>query len=206
MRATRVSLSTAALGYSPPILHDTYQTPNCITLAIETSSGSTGTLAVQYTVDDLSAAAYHQVASISQATTVITVTGDSGLAGPSGFPSGYNGDGGTHGLSVGDLVQIVGSGVTYTGGTPMDGWYNVASVVSGTSYTLTAPVSQTVNASPAVLVVSARVYTHATLTGIVAPARATGNYAFPVTSSRLQVTATGSGTATLAVLQGGTPS
>jgi hypothetical protein len=206
MTPTRISLPVTALAYSPPILHDWYQTPVGITLAMTWSSNQAGspTASVQYTVDDLSARAYRQVASITQATTVITVAGDTGLAGPSGVPSGQNGDGGTHGLSVGDLVQIVGSGVVYTGGTPMDGWYNVATVVSTTSYTLTAPVSQTVNASPAVQVVTGRVFTHSQLVTIAGGTRAVSNYLFPVTSSRLQIAAAGSaGVVTLAVLQGG---
>jgi hypothetical protein len=182
MRPTRTSL--AAVGYSPPIPLDWYQTPPGISLAVSISNGGSLTYSVLYYVDDLGSAAWRQVTGISRATTVITVTGDYGLLAQ---------DGGTHGLSVGDLVQIVSDPV-------LAGSYNVASVVSATSYTLTSPSSGTYTAVPGVQVVSARQYVHPTLTGLTA--RAYGNLNLPVTAVQLYVSAYTGGVCTLSVLQG----
>jgi len=184
MKPSRVSLVLTALGVSEFIYHDRKQSPFDVTLAVTFSSSAAGgpVAAVQFIVDDLTVT--RQVGGISQATTVITVQGDSGQ---------NPGDGGTHGLSVGDVVQIVGSG-------GIDGVYPVASVTSATGYTLTSTVSKTFAAQVGT-VGSARVFTHGSLTGLTA--RATGNYTNPVIASRLQVTSAGSaGVATLAVIQG----
>lgn len=181
MRITEVSLSAA--GQSKWIPHDYWQTPPAITLAGFVSSGANLTWAVQYTCDDVGPGGLRPV-SVSQSTTVLTVV-------DSGPPS----RGGTHGLSVGDYVNIQGTGLA-----GVDGEYSVATVVSGTQYTVTSGTSQTIALTQA-QVISARVITHATLTGQVG--RATGNYAFPVRASRLQITAYTSGTASLGVLQGG---
>jgi hypothetical protein len=197
VRPTRISLPANALGYTAPLLHDTWQTPVGITLALTWSSDQAGSpiASVQFTVDDLSSAALRPVASISRSGTTITVTGDSGQPPTAG--NVYSGDGGEHGLSVGDLVQLVG-----TAG--LDGWYNVASVVSGTSYTLTSGNSGTVNNVPGSAVITGRVFTHSQLVNIAGGTRAVSNYLFPVTSSRLEITSAGSaGVCTLAVLQGG---
>lgn len=176
-------LSLAGNGNTTWIPHDYYQTPPAITLAGYVSSGAVLTWAVQYTVDDIGAEGRRSVV-VSQATTVITVT-DFGPAN----------SGGNHGLSVGDYVSIQGTGLA-----GVDGEYNVATVVSATQYTVTSGTSQTVAATNA-FVVTARVFTHATLTG--QTGRLTGNYAFPVRGSRLVVTGFTSGVAVLQVMQGG---
>ena len=195
MRPVRVSLPMGATGFSQPILHDTWQTPAGITLSITWSNNQAGSpvSAVQYTIDDLSPAAARSVASISRAGTTITVAGDSGATPNNG---GAN-DGGDHGLVVGDLVQLLGTGL-------LDGWYNVATVVSSSSYTLTSPNSGSFTAPPNAQVITAPVFTHSQLTGIAGGTKAVSNYLFPVTSSRLQLTAAGTtGVVRLAVLQGG---
>jgi hypothetical protein len=180
VRVTQVSLASQTI--SPWIPHDYYQTPANIGLAGFISSGATLTYSVQFTLDDLGAS---RAVTISQSTTVITVT-----------DTGPPGNGGTHGLSVGDYVRIFGTGLV-----GVDGEYvSVATIVSATQYTVTSGTSQTVVATPA-QVVTARVFTHAVLTG--QTARATGNYTVATRGSRLNVTAYTSGTATLEVLQGG---
>jgi len=208
MRATRVSLNLGSTGYAPTILHDTWQTPNNITLALSGANGSgavSGTCTVLYTVDDLSDAAARFVASITQSTNTITVTGDNGWPGPGGFTGtgnisqAGNGDAGAHNLVVGDMVILEATGAK------MDGIYTVTTVVSATSYTLTSMLSQTATASQSARVTSARMYTHSVLAAInlATNPKSTSNYTFPVTSSTLQCTIAGAGIATLAVLQGG---
>lgn len=186
MRPTRVSLS--AVGYTPPVLLDWYQVPPVIGLAVTLSSGADLTANVYYSLDDLSSAAQRVVAGISRSGTTITVVGDLGLTGN----ATDSGDGGTHGLSVGDFVQIVNDPT-------LNGSYEVASVVSATSYTLTSPVSGTYSAPNPVLV-SARLFE---VTGLSAlAARTAASLAVPATAVWLNVSAYTSGVATLAVTQG----
>jgi len=181
MKTTQQSLS--AVGKAPWLNVDYYQTPPAVTLAGFISSGAVLTWAVQYTCDPLGSEAQRPVG-ISQTTTVITVT-------DVGTPQMGNG----HGLSVGDYVNIFGTGVA-----GVDGEYSVTTVVSATQYTVTSGTSQSVTNSSG-SVISARVFTHATLTG--QTVRQTGNFAFPVRACRLQVTAYTSGVATLEIIQGG---
>lgn len=181
MRITEVSVAAVAASAWIPV--DYWQTPPAIGLAGFISSGAVLTWAVQYTYDDIGSGGVRPIR-LSQATTVITVV-DSG-------PSSRNG---THGLSVGDDVTIIGTGLA-----GVDGEYAVATVVSATSYTVTSGTSQTVANTPA-QVVSARVFTHSVLTG--KTARADGSLLVPVRGVRLNVTAYTSGTASLEVVQGG---
>jgi hypothetical protein len=183
MRVTQVSLVSAT--QSSWIPHDYYQTPANIGLAGFISSGATLTYGVQFTLDDLGPGAERQVLT-SQSTTVVTVT-----------DNGPPGNGGTHGLSVGDYVRLYGTGIA-----GLDGEYvSVATIVSATQYTLTSLTSQTVSPAVPAKVITARVFTHAVLTA--QTTRATGNYTVATRGSRLNVTAYTSGTATLEVLQGG---
>lgn len=188
MRPTRVSLS--AVGYSTPISLDWYQTPFGVSLAISMSSGGTATASVFYCIDDLSAASGRAVTGVARSGTTITVTGDYGL--PSG-PNPTSGDGNTHGLSVGDLVQLYGCGI-------LDGWYNVASVLSASSYTLTSGSSGTYTAPGSPMVVSGRMVQHAVLANVTS--RTVSNFNLPVSAVQLNVSAYTSGVVTLAVLQG----
>jgi hypothetical protein len=182
VRPAYVFLSAA--GNTKWILHDTWQTPPAITLAGYVSNGATLTWAVQYTCDDLSLEP-HQVLCSQSGTTTLTITD----TGPQYWGTGNPGG---HGLLTGDYVSLQNTGYG------VDGEYTVT-VTSATQYTVTTVASPTFTGYAQAIV--ARVFTHATLTG--QSARATGNYAFPVTASRLQITAFTSGTAFLEVLQGG---
>lgn len=176
---------TAANLFSGWLRHDHYEAPFNVSLGVYFGSGLNATIAVQFIIDDVDL--LRQV-SISQATTVITVVDAGPAFGGAAAPAG-------HGLAVGDFVQLTG-----TPGGSVDGGYNVATVVSATSYTLTAAVSQTLPQLVA-NVGTGRVFTHATLTGLTA--RANGNYAFPVWGSRLTSTAfTAGGFAFLVAMQG----
>lgn len=178
-----VEVSLNANGSSQWIPHDVWQSPASITLAGFVSSGASLTWAVQYTCDDIQEA---RDVGWSQSTTTITVT-DKGPASRKG----------THGLSVSDWVKLTGTGSQ--GATSVDGEYTVASVVSATQYTVTSGTSQT--ASGSARVQSARVFTHAVLTG--QTGRLSSNYNSPVKASQLVVTNYVSGVASLEVLQGG---
>ena len=181
MRPQEVSLG--ALGVSAWVQHDYYQTPPAITLAGSISSGAVLTWAVQATADDPATPSDRDVF-ISQSTTVITVTDP----GPSTRL-------GTHGLSVGDYVSLIGT--SHAG---VKGEYTVASVISPTQYTLTSAVSQTISGLVC-QAITCRVFTHPSLTG--QTGRNQGSWAFPVRASRLNVTAYTSGIVSLEIIQGG---
>ena len=180
MRPQEVSLG--GLGVSAWVQHDYYQSPPVITLAGSISSGGVLTWAVQGTADDPATTSARDVF-VSQAGTVITVTD----AGP---PTRL----GTHGLSVGDYVSLIG-----TSQAGVKGEYAVASVLSATQYTLTSAVSQAISGLVC-QAITCRVFQHPTLTG--ETARAVGSWTFPIRASRLSVTAWTSGIASLEVLQG----
>lgn len=183
-RIAQVSYDFTAINqYSPWIIHDYYEAPFNVTLAVYFGTGLSATLAVQYAVDDMGNGG-SRVVSISQTTTTITVTDE-----------GWSGGSNTHGLAIGDFVQLIGT----PGGT-VDGGYEVATVTSATVYTLTALVSQTL-ATQQAKVTSGRLFTHSQLTGLTA--RANSNYTFPVWASRLTSTAyTSSGYGYLVSMQG----
>lgn len=111
---------------------DWYEHPFDLSLLISTDGGVANPLGINYVLDDGSNAMRHQVL-FSQTTTVITVTDN----GPP-IPVQYGGNLG-HGLAVNDFVELEGPpGVA--------GVYNVATIVSGTQYTVTSAVSQTIAA------------------------------------------------------------
>lgn len=99
-----------------------------------------------------------------------------------------------HGLTTSDSVVVSGAGA------PLDGTYDVASVVDADTITYTVANSGATLSSPGAKVAVMRVFDHPTVT---AKTTATdGNYAFPVKAMRLNVTAYTSGKATLTALQG----
>jgi len=155
------------------------------------SSGGSATASAFYCIDDLSAVSGRTVVGVSRTGTVITVTGDYGLN-PGNAPIS-SGDGNTHGLSVGDLVQLYSCGI-------LDGWYNVASVLSASSYTLTSPLSGSYTAPAGAMVTSGRMVQHAVLANVIT--RTVSNFNLPVSAVQLNVSAYTSGVVTLAVLQG----
>lgn len=132
-----------------------------VSLAVSITPAATLTYTVQHTFSDLT---NNQDCTISQATTVATVT----LA--------------AHGLVVGDSV-IVDDGV---GNTNLSGTRAVATVTNANVFTYTADNSATVAAISTKLV-ALNVFPHATLVGNTASAD--GNYLFPVSATRLTVTA-----------------
>lgn len=154
-----------------------------VSLGVSISTGGVANYTVQHTFDDLSQTAVRNVL-ISQAGVAITVND----VGP------RNGDG-THGLSVGDYVHLFDTGIG------VDGEYTVQSVPSATSYTVNSSVSQTATGSPITKALTARVFPHATLAS--QTARGDGNYAFPVTGTRLLLNSiTAPAVVTLMVNQG----
>jgi hypothetical protein len=178
---------TAANQFSPWLMHNVWENPFNVTLAVYFGFGLAATLQVQYIADDASRAAERQVW-LSQTTNTITVTD------PGPIIQGQQVAG--HGLAVGDYVNLHGT----PGGT-VDGDYNVATVVSAQVYTLTSTVSQTLALTQS-FSLSGRLFTHATLIGLTA--RASGNYNFPTFASRLLCTAfTTGGYGFLVALQGG---
>lgn len=136
--AALITAAAATIGIpgtvTPWLKHDYYETPFDLSLLITQDGAGANTLAIDYILDDPSTAMAHQ-ALISQATTVITVV----ESGPP-IPVAQGGNLG-HGLEIGDYVYLQGS----PGGI-IDGVYSVATIVSTTSYTLTASASQTLAA------------------------------------------------------------
>jgi len=182
MRPTQVTLSAA--GNSPLIFTDYEQTPFCLSLAACCTSGATLSYQPQVSIDNPSPEWYRGV-TVSQTTTVITITNDYGPPG----------NGATHGLSVGDIVQLIG-----TQGD--DGLYPVASIVSATSYTLTSPTSKSFTGGPGSQATSFRMFPSYVAVVGGTTARTLSSYVVPISCVRLVVSAYTGGSCTLTVLQG----
>lgn len=140
------------------------------------------TYTVQHSFDDPNS---NTLCTFSQSTTTVTVT----------FPS-------AHGLTTADSVIIVGSQVqapNQTNASSIDGTYNVASVPSTTTITVTVTPSQTavgtVTCSPM------RVFNHASLAA--KTTSSDGNYAYPIMAVRLNVSSYTAGNVTLTVVPAG---
>jgi hypothetical protein len=170
MRAQVTTLSAA--GNSPWLPVNAKQRVFALSLFGSISTGATLQWDVQYTFDDLGD---KLLPKITRSTTTATVI----LA--------------NHGLSVGDSV------VVYNAGAPLDGTYDVASVVDDNTFTYTVANSGVTATTPEARIIRLRVIEHADLhdeTG-----RADGNIAFPVTAVRLVVHDYTDGSTTLTVLQ-----
>lgn len=165
----------AAVGASTWIIPNPLLRSAGLGLALTFSVDANMTVSVQHTMDDPMQNA-RQV-SVARAGTVATIT-DNG-----------------HGLNVGDNVIMSQDGT-------FNGSFDVATVTDANTYTVTVPNSGAVNATP--MLQSFRVFNHATLTGItgVPPARADGNYAYPIGALRLKCTVWAAGAATLTAQQG----
>lgn len=197
MKPAQVSL--AANGVSPLIFTDYLQTPFNMSVGVCCTPAPTLTYQPQVSIDDPSPTAKRPV-SLSQTTTVITVTADKGSIG----------GGGGHGLSIGDVVQL--TGTANASGVNVDGLYPVASVVSVTSYTLTSPTSQSFSDGGASLAQGYRMFplytavvggtTARTLVSISGGSTAATVISGPISCIRLSVTSYTGGTATMSVLQG----
>jgi hypothetical protein len=196
-----VSNFTANGQVGPWLKFDFYETPFDLGLLVAYGFGLAATIGIDYILDDMSQASQRQV-SISQAANTITVT-DNGPNINAGLGGGLG-----HCLAVGDAVNLTGS----SGGTA-DGLYSVATVTSGTVYTVTSPTSQALATSLA-NVASGRVLQGAAAGGVdgvikVAPviARTSLNVTCPIWAARLHVTAfTAAGLAALVSMQGGVSS
>jgi hypothetical protein len=121
--------------------------------------GGSVTWDLQFTLDDI--IFERPVKGASQAGTTITVTDLGGTATNSTQygPGGMYG----HGMAAGDCVILKGFGSN------MDGTYDIASVPSNNSYTVTSDISQTAAAAAGARVTPLRVWLHPTLQGITTP-------------------------------------
>ena len=171
----------AAVGATPWIPVNTRQPNFQLGLGVVPSSNATCTFTVQHAFDE--PLIQHPV-SISQTGTTATVTDSYSLNGVAG-----------HGLSVGDTVNIQGSGSAL-----LDGLQTVASVTSQTVYTFTNANSGTLASGLQCTAASQRAFNHAVI--VAQSARIDGNYAFDVRYVRLNVTAISAGYVDFQVVQG----
>lgn len=170
-----------ALGFSAPIPISYQENTFAVGLAGIPSSNANLTWGVQHTFGDTGPDGEAEIQA-SQALTVLTITDNR-------LQSGIQG----HGLSVADSVVLRGiSGVA-------DGSYQVATVVSQTSYTVTALSSQTLTAVQG-FAKNFRWFNHVSL--VTQTGRLDGNYAFPVRAVRLNVSVYVAGYVDLMILQG----
>lgn len=174
MRPIRISVSALGPGQIVPV--NRLQRSFGIGLAGYISSGASLTWKVQHTEDPFDRDQERYV-SIARAGTVATVTDPN------------------HKLSVGDTVIVMGSQSTQ-----LEGTFDVATVVDANNYTLTVANAGPTTSAMGTRVVSMRWIDHATLTGQVG--RADGNYAFPITALRPNLTVYASGTLDLDIMQG----
>ncbi len=173
---TTVSLSATGNSAWVPVNHR--QRPFGVALAVDLDSAASGiTYNVQHTLDDLGKLA--KIISITRSTTTVTVT----------FAE-------AHDANVNDSLVVWGTGIT-----GMDGTFAVASVTNTTVLTYTSGTSATSTGATDTRVNILRVFPHEFLTGKTTVDD--GNYAFPVTAVRLNVSAHSAGKATLQVIQGG---
>lgn len=165
----------AAQASSPWIVPNALLRAAGLGLALTFDVAANMTISVQHTMDDPNQ--NPRLVAVARAGTVATIT-DNG-----------------HGLAVGDNVIMSQDGT-------FNGSFDVATVVDANNYTVTVLNSGALNATP--ILQSFRVFNHATLNGVtgVPPARADGNYAYPIAAVRLKCTAYTAGKATLTVQQG----
>jgi len=178
MRPQSVSVSSATTSAWVPL--DRAQAAFGVGFNVDLDSTASGiTFKIEHTFDDLGKI---RTASIARSTTTVTVT-----------------TGSAHGLNTGDAVVVLNAN-QLTGASGLDGQYTVT-VSSSTVFTYTSATSGTVATTPMwVNVILLRVQPHSDITG--KTASVDGNYAFPITAMRLNVTAWSAGTATLTVNQG----
>lgn len=170
MRQKTFNLAEAGSTVWLPL--DTKLTNFQAALGVSLSNGATLTYTVQHTLSDLG---NNQDCTISQSTTVATVTLND------------------HGLVVGDSVVVD----KIINNTNLSGTRAVASVIDANQFTYTADNSATVAATDTKLV-ALNVFPHATLVNNTASAD--GNYLFPVSATRLTITAYTDGSARFEVI------
>lgn len=168
----------SAAGYTPWVPINRLQTSFNVGLAVVLSSGASLTYSVEYTLDDpRNPANLTQQFTLSRTTTVLTVVKA------------------LHALSVGDWVNLYGNG-----GAPLDGEFQVASVVDANTFTVTVANSGRSAGNGVGWLQTMRVYTHASLVALTASG--SGSFTSPIFATRLHVSTYGSGTADFDVLQG----
>jgi len=174
----RKSVSLGAVGNTQWVPMNYRQNPFAVSLAVDLDSVAAGiTYEVQHTLDDLSKKV--RPVSITRSATTVTVT----------FPTAHN-------KNVDDSIIVTGSDVT-----GMDGTYPIASVGSTTTLTYTSGTSATSTGSGSTECILLTVMPHEFLTA--KTVADDGNYAFPVSAIRLNVSAHSTGKATLHFIQGG---
>jgi hypothetical protein len=190
-----VSRFNNAGDVGPWLKHDFYETPFNLSFFVTFAGGLAGSFEIQYVIDDFVNDGERPVM-MAQTGATITVR-DSGPV-----LANWAGNGITHGLAVGDWIQLRGSP-----GGRVDGGYAVASVVDLVTYTVTSTVSQTF-ALTGGFVQSGRVMTASATDHIiplpVATARTTIGVSWPIVASRLTAVAvTTAGVGILLSVQGG---
>jgi len=164
----------AAAGYSGWVPVDRLQNNFNVYVGVKLSSGAVLTYTVQYTSDDLWK---YMHCEISRSTTTATLK----LI--------------NHGLSVGDNINVQGSGSSN-----LDGSYQVASVVDADNITYTVSNTGATADTGDAKVSIGRVFSHITL--VDQTASADGNFVNSIQACRLYVSAYTSGLADMTVLQG----
>lgn len=100
-----------------------------------------------------------------------------------------------HGMTAGDSLNVI-----KTGFPDVDADQTVATVVNQNQYTFTVAGTRTITFNALVSILQRRIFPHATLAA--GTTRADGNYAFPPTAIRLNVTSLTAGYVDLWVVQG----
>lgn len=177
MRPVTVRLSAA--GFSPWIPLDHYSASFNVGFGVKLSSNGNLTYSVQHTFDNVlqPTSPASPIIPISRSGTVATVSQTN------------------HGISVADYIGVRGAGV------PLDGDYEVASVVDQNSYTYTVANSGVTFAAPGYQFIQARVFNHLVLNA--QTASGDGNYSNPIAAIRLYISSFTAGYADLSVYQGG---
>lgn len=178
MKPQSVSVSSATTSAWVPL--DRAQAAFGVGFNVDLNSTASGiTFSIQHTFDDLGK---KQIGTISRTLNTVTIT-----------------TGAVHNLNTGDSVVVLNANQLMNS-TGLDGQYTVT-VSSPTVFTYTSAVSGTVNTSGmAIEMILLRVQSHSSIVG--STASVDGNYAFPITAMRLNLTAWTAGTATLTVNQG----
>lgn len=173
-----ITLRLTAAGYTPWVPINRLQTSFNVGLAVVLSSGASLTYSVEYTLDDpRNPANLTQQFTLSRTTTVLTVVKA------------------LHALSVGDWVNLYGNG-----GAPLDGEFQVASVVDANTFTVTVANSGLSAGNGVGWLQTMRATSLAAMAA--KTATVASSLTFPVIATRLHVSTYGSGTADFNVIQG----
>lgn len=169
-----ITRTLGAAGVSSWVFLSSYKPNLSVSLAFIPTSGASLTGKIQHIFDD----PYIKVpVTITRSTTVASMKKVA------------------HGLTAADYLVVEG------GGAPFDGEFSVATVVDADNLTYTVANSGLTTADSRCLAGGARVFDHALM--IAMTSRTDGNYQFPPSACRLNLTAYTSGKADLVVTQEG---